>query len=323
MGSTRLLLATERMRDSHAILVNEFLPAPWTHIFNTPQFFKIHRTPNACYLQLASKGSGEVLSTIHFAEESRGVFRSPRLGTFGSFDFKDPPSIELVEFFADEAERVLRERGATHVTIVSPPFAHAPERSHLVFLALHNRGYRATPHSLNQSVRLDDRPFAARIDADARRRLMRARELGLDARRLTSLSELSDAYQLILENTSRKGYRLSMTWDGIREMSETFGDRIYGFGVFRQTEPAAASITIRVSQDVVYVFYWCDAAGFSAVSPIVLLADAIYEHARAEGARWVDIGTSTNDGLPNYGLIHFKQNLGCEASLKLAYSKVL
>jgi lipid II:glycine glycyltransferase (peptidoglycan interpeptide bridge formation enzyme) len=80
---------------------------------------------------------------------------------------------------------------------------------------------------------------------------------------------------------------------------------------------------MRFNRDVVYIFYWCDVAGFSGVSPIVLLAETIYEHARTEGARWMDIGTSTNEGSPNYGLIHFKRNLGCEASLKLAYSKVL
>jgi len=310
-------------RDNYAVLVNEFLPSPWTHLFNTPQFFEIHRTENACYLQLVAKASGEVLSTIHFAEPSPGVFRSPRLGTFGSFDFKELPSIELVELFADETERILRDRGATEVEIISPPFAHAPELSHLVFLALHHRGYRATPHSLNQSVRLDDRPFSARVDADGRRRLVRARGAGLEARKLTSLQELADAYDVILDNTRRKGYQLSMTCDRVREMAETFGDRVYGFGVFRQAQPAAASITIRVSQDVVYVFYWGDAAGFSDVSPTILLAETIYDHARSEGARWMDIGTSTNDGAPNYGLIHFKRNLGCEASLKLAYSKTL
>jgi hypothetical protein len=310
-------------RDDYAILVNEFLPTPWTHLFNTPQFFEIHRTPNACYLQLVLKASGEVLSTIHFAEESPGVFRSPRLGTFGSFDFKDPPCLELIEFFADQTEQILRERGATHISIISPPFAHVAEQSHLVFLALHNRGYRATPHSLNQSVRVDDRPFASRVNNGRRRRLRRARELGLEARKLTSLSELSDAYELILGSRSRKGYKLSMTWDSIREMREIFGDRIYGFGVFRDRQPAAASITIRVNRDTVYVFYWGDEAAFSDVSPIVLLAETIYEHARAEGARWMDLGTSTNDGAPNYGLIRFKQNLACEASLKLEYSKAL
>jgi hypothetical protein len=288
-------------RDDYAVLVNEFLPSPWTHLFNTPQFFDIHRTPHASYLQLIRKASRDVLSTIHFGEESCGIFRSPRLGTFGSFDFKEPPCLELVEFFADETERALRERGATQITIVSPPIAHAPETSQLVFLALHNRGYRTTPHSLNQSIRLDDRQFADRVDADGRRRLIRAREMGLSARKLTSVPELADAYQLILENTARKGYTLSMTWDGIRTMADTFG----------------------VSRDVVYVFYWCDVAGLSGVSPIVLLAETIYDHARAEGARWMDIGTSTNDLAPNYGLIHFKRNLGCEASLKIAYSKAL
>jgi hypothetical protein len=310
-------------RDDYTVLVNEFLPTPWTHFFNTAQFFELHRTPQACYLQLVAIGSSQVAATIHFAEASPGLFRSPRLGTFGSFDFREPPCVELVEFFADETERILRERGATQITIVSPPFAHAPEPSHLIYLALHNRSYVATPHSLNQSIRVDERPFGPRMDADRRRRMRRARELGFAARPLASLAELSDAYQLILDNRCRHGYTLSMTWDQIREMTRIFGDRIYGFGVFRETQLVAASITIRVSPDVVYVFYWGDADGFSSVSPIILLAEAIYEHARAEGARWVDIGTSTNEGAPNYGLIHFKRNLGCEASLKLTYSKAL
>lgn len=310
-------------RCNHAVLVNEFLPTPWTHLFNTPQFFDIHRTPGACYLQLVSSGSGQVAANIHFAEESHGVFRSPRLGTFGSFDFKTLPDIEVVEFFAGETERVLKERGATEIKIISPPFAHAPELSHLIYLALHNRGYSATPHSLNQSIRLDARPFSARVDADGRRRLIRARELGFVPRRLSSLAELSAAYQLILDNTCRKGYSLSMTWERVREMAGIFGDRVYGFAVFRDAGMVAASITIRVSRDVVYVFYWGDAAGFAGVSPIILLAETIHEHARAEGAAWVDIGTSTNEGVPNYGLIHFKRNLGCEASLKLTYSKTL
>ena len=89
-------------RENYAVLVDEFLPAPWTHLFNTAQFFEIHRTPNACYLQLVATASSQVLATIHFAEESPGVFRSPRLGTFGSFDFK--------EHAVRRARRVLRRR---------------------------------------------------------------------------------------------------------------------------------------------------------------------------------------------------------------------
>src|SRR5262245_51312557 len=52
-------------RDNYAVLVNEFVPTPWTHLFNTSQFFEIHRTPNACYLQLVAKASSDVLATIH------------------------------------------------------------------------------------------------------------------------------------------------------------------------------------------------------------------------------------------------------------------
>lgn len=310
-------------RSDYAVVVNEFRPAPWANIFSTREFFEIHRTPRACYLQLVSRGSGRVLANIHFAEVAPGEFRSPRLGTFGGFNFERLPRIELVELFADETERVLRDGGAKRVSIVSAPFAHEPELAHLVFLTLFNRGYSASPHSLNHSLPVDAEPFERRIDADGRRRLKRARELGLATRKLESVEELRASYELILDNTRRKGYELSMTWEAVRQMIETFPERLFGFGAFEGERLVASSLNIRVSPQSVYVFYWGDAAGYSGLSPIVLLAETIYGYAAAVGARWMDIGTSTNDGEPNYGLIHFKKNLGCRASLKLLYTKTL
>jgi hypothetical protein len=35
----------------------------------------------------------------------------------------------------------------------------------------------------------------------------------------------------------------------------------------------------------------------------------------------MDVGTSTEEGLPIYGLINFKRELGCMESLKLSFIK--
>jgi hypothetical protein len=54
---------------------------------------------------------------------------------------------------------------------------------------------------------------------------------------------------------------------------------------------------------------------------VVTLADAIYTHCQTQGTRLLDVGTSTVDRQPNFGLIQFKSGLGFSASLKLRMTR--
>ena len=60
-----------------------------------------------------------------------------------------------------------------------------------------------------------------------------------------------------------------------------------------------------------------------AFSPVTLLADAIYIDCQHKGIALLDIGTASDEGQANHGLIRFKRGLGCEASLKFRLEKII
>ena len=70
---------------------------------------------------------------------------------------------------------------------------------------------------------------------------------------------------------------------------------------------------------MLYVFYWGEHPSVRHRSPVLLLAEALYEYARELGAKVLDIGTATVDSVPNQGLMDFKRQIGCQASLKVEF----
>jgi lipid II:glycine glycyltransferase (peptidoglycan interpeptide bridge formation enzyme) len=49
--------------------------------------------------------------------------------------------------------------------------------------------------------------------------------------------------------------------------------------------------------------------------------EGVYNFAQKQGFRILDLGISSENSLPNYGLIRFKENLGSYSALKLSFEK--
>ena len=78
------------LNDRLDLLVDVFAAGPRTHLFNTPEFFRLHagngsNGSRGHYCQLADRAGDLALACIHFTEVSPGTWRSPARGTFGSF----------------------------------------------------------------------------------------------------------------------------------------------------------------------------------------------------------------------------------------------
>ena len=113
-----------------------------------------------------------------------------------------------------------------------------------------------------------------------------------------------------------------MTAEQLDAMVATFPDRLHYFAVYsnaQRSHMVAAAICMAITDRVLYVFYWGDAADMGSYSPIALLAASIYEFAQQRKFVLLDVGTATVDGVPNQGLVTFKRNLGFSESLKLSF----
>jgi hypothetical protein len=89
--------------------------------------------------------------------------------------------------------------------------------------------------------------------------------------------------------------------------------------VARATDGAvvAAALLYRVAAGHDVVQYWGDAFHDLPVTPMLLLVEGVVAEARATGARFVDLGISTEHGWPNHGLIQFKRNIGARSEPRL------
>jgi hypothetical protein len=97
----------------------------------------------------------------------------------------------------------------------------------------------------------------------------------------------------------------------LERVKQTFPDRVRLLLLRREGEPVAAAVVYRVLDDVDQVVHWGDAAQGLARSPMDLLAHLVFTGSLATGARFVDLGPSSEkDGTPNLGLSSFKRAVG-------------
>ena len=303
------------------LCVNEFVPCDWCSIFNTPEFFKLHRGNNAFYFQLCMGDPAIPIGVAHFCETEAGHFRSPRRGTFGGFEFSRSVRIEVLEAFVDQVEKAVVASGAASIEILEPPTAFDPAKSALLANVLHRRGYTCAVPDLAFLLAVNgEDSIWQKLKPSRRQRINRCRREGMTVAELGPDS-YRQAYEVIVKNREVKGFPVTMSFDSIVQMTEVFPGKLTFFGVFKDGAMIAASICVNVNPSVFYVFYWGDLPGYERSSPVSLLAEWIYDHARRQGFRFIDFGTSTKDGVPIYGLMNFKKEIGCFPSLKPAYVK--
>ena len=313
-----------KISDSYVLLEDAFIKTSGGDLFNSLEFFHLHTSEgiNAHYFQLQDSKSQLILGSIHFSEIEPRHFRSPYRGSYGGFELDAKVPLEAREEFISGVEHQLKTSGAKRLTIVTCPFAYDESLSAQNFNLLFRKGFQIENHELNYSMAVDTIPFEEKIDYGNLKRLKKCRRENLEVRQL-SASEVKQAYEVISENRTRRGFPITMSWDALNEMMNAISNSIVCFGVFQQEKMVASAICIPVNPKILYVFYWGEVSGMESLSPVTLLAERIYRYCLENKIELLDIGTSTVKGIPNYGLIRFKKNLGCTESLKLTYTKEL
>jgi len=290
------------------------------NLFHSAAFHQLHADGEGLFFEWAV--AGQVQASVHFTAVAPGHWKSPARGTFAGYAWREGLALESLLTFHDAVMARLAALGARKVDILTAPMAYDPQAFSLQTYLLRSRGFQVSRCDLNQSLVVDGRPLVERMSYGNVKRLRKCEREGLVARALP-MGALPAVVDTLAANRAAKGHTLSMTLAGLQQMVNTFPGAVQLFGCQAGGEQAAAALCLRLSADVLYVFYWGDRPGYAQLSPVVALADAIHAHCRADGATQMDVGTSTIDTDPNFGLLQFKRGLGFTESLKLQFSKDL
>lgn len=242
---------------------------------------------------------------------------------FGGVDFvrADEVPKQVVDLARAVFERASAE-GVARIEIRMKPAHHGPAEPHLLF-ALLTVGAVVELADLNFFLDVGD-PAVGQpggwLQPRAKKAARRAADLGWRVELLDPADEdrWAGAYTVLERNRAEKGRPMRLSLDYVRRLRDRFGPLIR-MHVVRDDEGStiAAALLYRTTEGHDVVQYWGDAPAEHPVSPMPLLAHGVFIAAREAGARYVDLGISTDDGQPNHGLIQFKRSVGARTEVRL------
>ncbi|NLA47904.1 MAG: hypothetical protein GX876_00415 [Bacteroidales bacterium] len=241
------------------------------------------------------------------------VLKSPFSAPFGGFSFV---SEKIRLHHIEEAIKILSDlansRNVSAIEITLPPLFYNYRFISKQINCFHRAGYVFSAIDLNFSCDIlsNKKPYQEQLWRNSRKNLRIASEANLSFIRITDEKEKRISYEIISENRAHRGFPLRMTWDQIQE-TEIIIPIDYFLVKGAPGSPIAAAIVFHVTDKIVQVVYWGDLPGHTEVKPMNFLASGLYEYYKALNIEFLDIGPSTENSLPNYGLCEFKESLGC------------
>ena len=290
-----------------------------TAIFNQSTYREFQSQTGWRSFYVLSPSRYEAHASIHFFVVD-GIARSPLRAPFGSLEFSTILPRSIVFRFLDYVDNSLKEAGVTQVIIKNPPDRYEPEAMALLSNFLLTREYRVMEHELGAIVPVSDKCFREIIHPRKKRKLNQCYCQGLSFVQLQR-SSLPAVYDFIAACRMEKNFKLSLTRHELEKFVDGFPDEYLFFAVYHHKDMVAASVAIRPYPDVLYHFISDHIRKIGALRPALILMEGIYDFCQRANIKFVDLGTSTVDGRPNFKLVKFKTELGGELTHRFTFTK--
>ncbi len=241
------------------------------------------------------------------------VLKSPFSAPFGGFSFvSDKIRLQHIEEALNTLAGWAHSRNISAIEITLPPLFYNYSFISKQINCFYRTGYIFSTVDLNFSCDIfnNKKPYQEQLWRNSRKNLRIAFEANLILIKVTEKKEKRISYEIISKNRAHRGFPLRMTWDQIQG-TEILIPIDYFLVKDVHGNPIAAAIVYHVTDKIVQVVYWGDLPGHTEVKPMNFLASGLYEHYKALSLDFLDVGPSSENSLPNYGLCEFKESLGC------------
>jgi RimJ/RimL family protein N-acetyltransferase len=245
---------------------------------------------------------------------------SPFSAPFGCFSFvNEKIEIKQIDEAVQELDNYLKENNISSIKFVLPPLFYNVSFLSKLVNALNRNHYNIAYIDLNyifKTVLIDENYIDKILHSNARRNLNRALKQNLIFQKTENIDIV---YDIIQKNRESRGFSLRMTLQQVKETIKII--KWDGFVVQTDNNFIASALIYHVAKDIVQVIYWGDIPEFSLKKTMNYLSNKIFEYYKNTGIKIVDIGTSTEKGIPNYGLCEFKKSIGCSVEPKFTFEK--
>ncbi|NOS90484.1 MAG: GNAT family N-acetyltransferase [Cyclobacteriaceae bacterium] len=297
--------------------VDQKSPDHGTFLFNQNRHLLLQDAQGwLCY---TAEREHEVLGVIYF-HLHENIAASPFKATFGSFELFQNWSEQDLDRWVLFIQSDLQKRGCKTIHIKNYPSAYALETTRLVKKILTSHRY-ITSEETTSILFITNDTFESKLTVSKRQKLKKGlMRFSFTHRDFKSMEHI---YAFIAEARNAKGYQLSLDWAQMKRTVHALPEHFLLFSVEENEQLAAAAICIRVSETILYTFYYAHAAKYDKLSPVTMLLQGIYQYANEHGIKMIDLGASQADGKLNPSLLHFKKSVGGKSVAKFSFAKSL
>ena len=293
------------------------------HIFGSAGFNHVNKAKCDSVHYLLFKDSKYRLGIIGGIRNNS--FLSPFSAPFGGFSFLQE---DVRISYIDEAIILLtawaKAQALSALKITLPPTIYQESFLAKQINSLYRNGFSIDKTDLNYAYHLASftQEYPASIWYNARKNLKIALVNNFSFKKAALNIEKETAYNIIRQNREARGFPLRLTWQQVQTTAAVIPADFFLVENEAAIEVAAA-IVFHVAAGIVQVIYWGDLPEYANLKTMNFLSFKVFEHYHQLNIKIIDIGPSTEDSIPNYGLCEFKESIGCSISCKFSFSKIL
>ena len=292
-------------------------------VFHSIEFNELNKSKADQVYYFLFKSSKYKLGLIGGVRDN--VFNSPFSAPFGGFDFVGSFSPSDVKDAITELIKFLRSKGIEKIKITLPPDYYNPSPLAKIMNGLHLSTFDLKLVDLSNYFLLSDLndvAYEQLLLSKPRKSYIQAMDQDISFDKVEDIQGKEEVYNVIKINRAENGYPLRLSFDELRNTTDIINSDFFKLSI--NGIVAAAAINFYVSESIVQIIYWGHIAEYGKQLPMNALAGFTFDYYNhKKGIEMVDIGPSTENGIPNEGLLKFKENIGCRTGAKFTFEKVI
>ena len=248
-----------------------------------------------------------------------------RLPFSASFEcFSELAQPNKIRYYNDAIEALVdwaKCKGIKKISWALPPdyydISHISKLSNALFC----NGFSLAVQDVNFEYYLSDFDdnYLNRIAYNAKKSLNKSFAAGLS---FEKTDDTISVYEVIKQNREEKGYPLRMSYQNVVDTAQIIPSDFF-IVKNKALFPIASALVHHINDDILRVVYWGNLQESNSLCPMNFISYNIFKYYSATQFKIVDIGPSTENSIPNFGLCDFKESIGCKCSLKNTFVKLL
>lgn len=246
-----------------------------------------------------------------------GVLISPFSAPFGGFHFKnDNIYVSEIEFFVEDLVKYVILNSLNRIELTLPPsIYHLSFNTKLINVLIRNNFKMKFPEITNW---VDLESFIEFTNKAAKKYLKQAIKNNLNFQLLNDTRDKINVFEIICQNRSRFGRPIYMIFNDLMNVNNLWPVDFFGVRDF-EGSLVAGGVFYRGHKDIVQGIFWGDSEEGRPLRAIDFLSYKIWNYYKECGFKAIDLGISTEEGIPNEGLLRFKESHNSFSSLRFGF----